>query len=58
MREKSLFDVDPLNAEEIELILRRAHAIPKALVQRSRIQRQQRAVTSSTNGNSALTKSR
>jgi hypothetical protein len=35
MREKTLFDVDSLNAQEIDLILRRAHATPKALVQRA-----------------------
>jgi hypothetical protein len=33
--EKSLFDVDPLNGEEMEQILRRAYATPKALVQRA-----------------------
>jgi hypothetical protein len=35
MREKSLFDVDPLSGEEMEQILRRAYATPKALVQRA-----------------------
>jgi tripartite-type tricarboxylate transporter receptor subunit TctC len=33
--EKSLFDVDPLTGEEMEQILRRAYATPKALVQRA-----------------------
>jgi len=35
MQQKSLFDVDPLNGEEMEQILRRAYAMPKALVQRA-----------------------
>jgi len=33
--QKSLFDVDPLSGEEMEQILRRAYATPKALVQRA-----------------------
>jgi tripartite-type tricarboxylate transporter receptor subunit TctC len=33
--EKLLFDVDPLNGGEMEQILRRAYATPKALVQRA-----------------------
>lgn len=33
--QKSLFDIDPLSGEEMEQILRRAYATPKALVQRA-----------------------
>jgi hypothetical protein len=33
--QKSLFDVDPLIGEEMERILRRAYATPKAMVQRA-----------------------
>ncbi len=33
--QKSMFDVDPLSGEEMETILRRAYATPKALVQRA-----------------------
>ena len=33
--EKSLFDVDPLTGEEMEQILKRAYATPKALIDRA-----------------------
>ena len=33
--EKSIFDVDPLTGEEMEQILKRAYATPKALIQRA-----------------------
>jgi hypothetical protein len=35
MREKSLFDVDPINGQEMVQILRRAYATAKVLVQRA-----------------------
>jgi tripartite-type tricarboxylate transporter receptor subunit TctC len=33
--EKSMFDVDPLTGEEMEQILQRAYATPKAIVERA-----------------------